>query len=173
MHFLLPVIYQFFPHFLDTVDRGVEKHLYQELRRPQDWDVIIGHFLGVDHAGHKFGPSHTEMRRKLNEMNDVIAKTVRNMPENCVLFVMGDHGMTSTGDHGGDSDDELNSALFMYSNELKTVKNATENKISQVDFVPTFSLLMGLPIPFSNIGKVISDVTFGLRQLQVRTNRHS
>ena len=41
-------------------------------------------------------------------------------------------------------------------------------KISQVDFVPTFSLLMGLPIPFSNVGKVIQDVfiPFGPRQLQ-------
>lgn len=64
-----------FPSFdvwdLDTVDRGVEKHLFQELARPQDWDVLIGHFLGVDHAGHKFGPDHSEMRRKLTEMNQV------------------------------------------------------------------------------------------------------
>ena len=30
--------------------------------------------------------------------------------------------------------------------------------INQVDFVPTFSLLMGIPIPFSNLGKVIKDV---------------
>ena len=58
---------------LDTVDRGVSKHLYQELDSPQDWDVFIGHYLGVDHAGHKFGPNHPEMARKLDEMNDVIA----------------------------------------------------------------------------------------------------
>jgi len=32
-----------------------------------------------------------------------------------VLFVLGDHGMTSTGDHGGDSFDELDAALFVYS----------------------------------------------------------
>ena len=159
-----------FPSFdvwdLDTVDRGVEKHLFQELHRPQNWDVFIGHFLGVDHAGHKFGPTHAEMRRKLTEMNTVIAKTVEEMPKDCVLFVMGDHGMTNTGDHGGDSDDELNSALFMYSNNMDDDSKNVTNRISQVDFVPTFSLLMGLPIPFSNIGKVISDVTNGLRQLQ-------
>ena len=42
-------------------------------------------------------------------------------------------------------------------------------KISQVDFVPTFSLLMGLPIPFSNVGKVMQDVfmpMIGPKQLQ-------
>lgn len=33
-----------------------------------------------------------------------------------VLFVLGDHGMTETGDHGGDSENEVGSALFVYSN---------------------------------------------------------
>lgn len=162
-----------FPSFdvwdLDTVDRGVEKHLFQELSRPQTWDVLIAHFLGVDHAGHKFGPDHSEMRRKLTEMNSVIERLVQEMPEDCVLFVMGDHGMTMTGDHGGDSEDELRSALFIYSNSSKTdAKADTFDRISQIDFVPTFSLLMGLPIPFSNIGKVIHEVFLpnGLRQLQ-------
>ena len=37
------------------------------------------------------------------------------MDESTVLFVMGDHGMTSTGDHGGDSTDELEAGLFVYS----------------------------------------------------------
>ena len=27
--------------------------------------------------------------------------------------------------------------------------------VDQVDLVPTFSLLMGIPIPFSNLGRVI------------------
>lgn len=37
------------------------------------------------------------------------------MTEDTVLFVLGDHGMTQTGDHGGDSADETNAALFVYS----------------------------------------------------------
>ena len=32
-----------------------------------------------------------------------------------VLLVLGDHGMTRTGDHGGDSDDEVSAALFAFS----------------------------------------------------------
>ena len=27
------------------------KHLFEELEKPEDWDVLIGHYLGVDHAG--------------------------------------------------------------------------------------------------------------------------
>jgi hypothetical protein len=37
--------------YQDTVDNGVTKHLYEELEDPDNWDVFIGHYLGVDHAG--------------------------------------------------------------------------------------------------------------------------
>ena len=50
----------------------MKKFLYSELKTAGSWDVLIGHFLGVDHAGHKFGPNHPEMGRKLGEMNAVI-----------------------------------------------------------------------------------------------------
>lgn len=56
---------------LDTVDTNIEKHLPKELKK-QDWQVLIAHFLGVDHCGHKHGPMHEEMSRKLREMNVVI-----------------------------------------------------------------------------------------------------
>lgn len=39
----------------------------------------------------------------------------REMSSDTVLFVLGDHGMTRTGDHGGDSQDELEAGLFIYS----------------------------------------------------------
>ena len=40
---------------------------------------------------------------------------IEALDNNTVLFVLGDHGMTRTGDHGGDSKDELDAALFVYS----------------------------------------------------------
>ena len=171
---------------LDTVDNGVTKHLMNELDHPQDWDVFIGHFLGVDHVGHKYGPNHPEMTRKLSEMNSILEHVASHLPDDCVLFVMGDHGMTMTGDHGGDSHDEISAALFIYgkkenndnvhmdekknsssSYQLKTV-NVTPSAINQVDFVPTFCLLLDLPIPFSNLGKVIYDVVVPAAVKQVQ-----
>lgn len=56
---------------LDTVDNGVRDHLFQELNKT-DWNLLIGHFLGVDHCGHRYGPNHPEMERKLGEINTVI-----------------------------------------------------------------------------------------------------
>lgn len=64
-----------FPSFdifdLDTVDNKIMEHLPKELEK-SDWQVLVAHFLGVDHCGHKHGPLHEEMARKLSEMNDII-----------------------------------------------------------------------------------------------------
>lgn len=56
---------------LDTVDRGVKMSVFPELKK-DDWNLLIGHFLGVDHCGHRYGPNHMEMARKLTEINDII-----------------------------------------------------------------------------------------------------
>jgi len=61
-----------FPSFnvkdLETVDAGVSKNLVKEMKL-NDWDVLIGHFLGVDHCGHTFGPNHPAMANKLQQMD--------------------------------------------------------------------------------------------------------
>lgn len=56
---------------LETVDDGVRTNLFPELKK-SDWNLLIGHFLGVDHCGHRYGPTHPEMGRKLGEANKVI-----------------------------------------------------------------------------------------------------
>lgn len=64
-----------FPSFdvkdLNTVDDGILQHIYSEMRQ-SDWDVIIAHFLGVDHCGHRYGPNHTAMGEKLTQMDEMI-----------------------------------------------------------------------------------------------------
>lgn len=56
---------------LDSVDNGILSHLYKEVKK-EDWNLLIAHFLGVDHCGHRYGPYHNEMKRKLSEMNIMI-----------------------------------------------------------------------------------------------------
>ena len=40
---------------------------------------------------------------------------IDELDKDTILFVFGDHGMTGTGDHGGDSKNELDAALLVYS----------------------------------------------------------
>ncbi|KAE8916031.1 hypothetical protein PF003_g96 [Phytophthora fragariae] len=164
---------------LHSVDRGVTTHLFPELHKP-DWDLLIAHFLGVDHVGHTHGPSSVFMAEKLDEMNGVLEKLLqelKDMPdgEDVLLAVLGDHGMSADGNHGGASDDETGAALFLYSkaslvatggevdDELREYAERildSSREVPQVDLVPTLALLSGLPIPFGNLGSIIPSLFF-------------
>ena len=77
---------------LHTVDNGVIGNIFP-LLEPQSapkWDVLIGHCLGVDHAGHRYGPDHPAMRSKLLEMNDFVGKLIQSIDQDTLLVVMGD-----------------------------------------------------------------------------------
>ena len=134
--------------------------------------MFIGHFLGVDHAGHKFGPNHPEMSRKLKEMNSVIEHVAKNLPLDTLLLVFGDHGMTNDSDHGGDSENEVNAGLFAYSPALGMSSGPVTPSVAQIDLVPTLSLLLGVPIPFSSLGTIIEEL-FIPTSLMQDTNSNS
>ncbi|KAG7665383.1 GPI13 [[Candida] subhashii] len=153
---------------LHTVDNGVTEHLFPLLQESHRWDLLVGHFLGVDHVGHRYGPSHYSMKEKLNQMNTVIKQVINELDDDTLLIIIGDHGMDSTGNHGGDAPDELESTLFMYSKTGQFTKkhpslyNLTSQgryyrSVNQIDLVPTISLLMGLPIPYNNLGFPIDE----------------
>ncbi|KAJ2162144.1 mannose-ethanolamine phosphotransferase gpi13 [Coemansia sp. RSA 552] len=85
----------------------------------REWDTIIAHGLGVDHCGHRFGPDHPAMERKLGQMNraiELIVDAIDGDSRRTALFVLGDHGMDATGDHGGDSPREVDAGLWIYAN---------------------------------------------------------
>ena len=118
------------------------------------------------------------MKEKLNQMNEVIANVVKSLDDKTLLVVIGDHGMDSTGNHGGDSPDELESTLFMYAKNNKFFKkdsshyNTTEQgkhyrAVNQIDLVSTMSLLLGLPIPFNNLGFPIDEAFENQMELSV------
>lgn len=115
--------------------------------------------------GHAYQANHREMKRKLNEMNEVIKNIISKMDNSTILFVMGDHGMTEDGNHGGATAEETKTILFAYTNKNfnkfmkkhpEIVKNSKNNDeiqiINQIDFVSTFSMLFGIPIPYGNLG---------------------
>lgn len=57
------------------------------------------------------------------------------MDDKTTLFVMGDHGMTGSGDHGGDTEDETNALLFAYTKQghfLKNEFNSDNTTLQQV-----------------------------------------
>jgi hypothetical protein len=147
---------------LHSVDNGVIENLFPLLEDPtKPFDFLVGHFLGVDHVGHRVGPDHPSMKDKLQQMNRVLKRVVELLDSDTLLVVLGDHGMDRSGDHGGDGTFETSSAMWIYSKSAElsidhssipsgilqytTFPQAptSHRSIQQIDIVPTLSLLLG------------------------------
>ena len=89
------------------MDANVTRHLDDELTM-QDWDVLILHYLGLDHIGHLGGPRRYQntagmadwsvyMKPKQIEMDGILEKIYNSLTtkkgERTLMVVCGDHGM--------------------------------------------------------------------------------
>eukprot|EP00795_Rhopilema_esculentum_P004980 gene4980-21324_t len=148
------------------VDDNVTRHLNEELSR-FDWDVMILHFLGLDHIGHTFGPYHSLIGPKLLEMDQVIEKIVeslaqrnRRYSEKSLFVLTSDHGMNDAGGHGGSTTAEtITPLVFASSHSLKGQgKPFTRKMVNQIDIAATISSFFDLAIPVQSVGALIGDL---------------
>lgn len=169
----------FFVNDYTEVDNNVTNNLLKELEQP-DWDIMILHYLGLDHIGHTAGPESALIGPKLKEMDDIVkiihdalvADEARTGVPN-LLVICGDHGMSDAGGHGGSSSSETTVPVIFssslaprFTSYLDNDKDKGEERMDeiwQVDLCPTLSVLLGLPIPKNNVGKVIPSLTAHLR----------
>ncbi|XP_035600561.1 GPI ethanolamine phosphate transferase 2-like [Oncorhynchus keta] len=155
----------FFVSDYTEVDNNVTRHLDSTLKR-DDWDILILHYLGLDHIGHISGPHSSLIQPKLMEMDDILKKihgslilkeTVGALPY--LLVLCGDHGMSETGSHGGSSAHEVNTPLVLISPAFKRkVGMEKPPTVEQVDLTPTLALGLGLPISQNSVGRLIQPV---------------
>lgn len=161
----------FFVSDFTEVDRNVTRHVPDELTR-EDWSVMILHFLGLDHIGHKSGPRSINMAPKQREMDKVVEEIYHAMEQkshldNTLLVLCGDHGMNEAGNHGGSSSGEVTTALTFISPKFKEVFESLPSpmppttdysfypKVEQSDVAPTLASLLGFLIPLNNLGVII------------------
>ena len=72
-----------------------------------------------------------------------------------MLFLFcGDHGMKESGGHGGATLEETLVPLVALGRPCAE----RSEEILQIDIAPTLSVLMGLPIPLSNLGNVVGEL---------------
>lgn len=58
-----------------------------------------------------------------------------------------------TGDHGGESIDEVTAGLFVHSKFPLIEKD--QDSVKQIDLIPTIATILGISIPYANLGTVI------------------
>ncbi|CDI73670.1 hypothetical protein, conserved [Eimeria praecox] len=117
---------------------------------------------------------------KLILKHDFAGSTVSTRPTRTLFLVFGDHGMTEGGSHGGGSSEEVgrtptylqNHGALRDSIGRRKVGSGSSldaasptaalgygaRRVRQVGLAPTLSLLLGLPIPFNSMGRIIADL---------------
>ncbi|XP_025145341.3 GPI ethanolamine phosphate transferase 2 isoform X4 [Bubalus bubalis] len=159
----------FFVSDYTEVDNNVTRHLDKVLKR-QDWDMLILHYLGLDHIGHISGPSSPLVGHKLSEMDSILMKIhtallaeERDPLLPSLLVLCGDHGMSEAGGHGASSMEEVSTALVLVSSafERKPGDVRHPTRVQQTDLAATLSIGLGLPIPKSNTGSLMFPVVEG------------
>ena len=160
-----------FPSFntrdLDTVDNGCLEYLPPLLDDLDKGllDVVVAHFLGVDHVGHTYGPNTEFMHQKLRQMDEILDSTLSQLEssKSCILtLVFGDHGMTEDGNHGGGTFEEVNAALFVHASDACQPRYGSATELSQIDIVPTVALALGIPIPYASLGGLVPSLLPGV-----------
>jgi ethanolamine phosphate transferase 2 subunit G len=161
----------FFVSDFTEVDQNVTRHVPVELART-DWSVMVLHYLGLDHIGHKSGPRSINMAPKQREMDTIVEDIYHAMEKSAhlkssLLILCGDHGMNEAGNHGGSSSGEVNAALTFISPKFQAVYEGFDSprastfeysfydKVEQSDIAPTLASLLGFPIPLNSLGIVI------------------
>ena len=141
-----------------------------------DSDVLLFHFLGLDHIGHAFSARKDLVDLKLEEMDsfvaelqDWIANEDAKSGRRTLTLVMGDHGMTLDGNHGGGSPEETRAAAVFLAPKLNMKRGFTDwedalNHFSNVsvhqeDIAATLTSLLDSNKPLTNgFGKLIPEV---------------
>lgn len=88
-------------HDLHSVDDGVAATVPDWLAKPEGWDVLVAHTLGIDHAGHAHGVDSAAMRDKLTQTDALLRSWLETMARQAapgqpyaktLALVLGDHG---------------------------------------------------------------------------------
>ncbi|XP_042892631.1 GPI ethanolamine phosphate transferase 2-like [Penaeus japonicus] len=150
----------FFVTDYTEVDRNVTRNVQAALAS-SDWDVLVLHYLGLDHIGHTEGPMSPHVGPKLLEMDKVMKEihtALEEKGERYLITICGDHGMSDAGGHGGSSHSEVTTSAVLLSNTFGKFSPSKTREVKQVDLASTLALLTGVPIPDGNIGRPLTEV---------------
>ncbi|KAG9391743.1 Type I phosphodiesterase/nucleotide pyrophosphatase/phosphate transferase [Carpediemonas membranifera] len=101
---------------LDTtsVDEGIMANIHHLHALPQPRLIVI-HTLGLDHMEHQTGVADDKVMPVMEATDVLLRELVDPLDGETLLLVMGDHGMTDSGCHGGSSHQETHAGLMVYS----------------------------------------------------------
>ena len=158
------------------VDQNVTRNIPQILANLSQWDMVIMHYLGLDHIGHVEGPFSKRVKPKLIEMKNVVKWIIEGLSNSSywnstLVIVTGDHGMSDLGGHGGATVNELTTSIMFFNQKLHRLESLDDKSpIFQSDISTSISLLTGVPIPINSVGVISFRLLSMIDELQDRSN---
>lgn len=128
-------------------DQYPDSHLFLDaeyLRRTYDPDFLLVHSMNIDLAGHRFGGGSKEYLLAVDGAVEGLSPRILEwMREGYEVVVAADHGMSALGLHGGSTDDQRQTALYLFSPRFSPGR-FTEKPLSQLNLAPLLCSLLDI-----------------------------
>lgn len=127
-------------------DSFPDNHLYSlasSLMLKEEYDFVFIHPMGIDDAGHKYGAGSKEYANAVIANDTLLSTCIPQWLKQGYSVVVGsDHGMSEQGYHGGNSDMQRCTALYIIDQE--TVPGNHVQTLSTLEFAPLLCHLTGV-----------------------------
>jgi len=159
----LPIQYGYY--YYDLYDDYYDEKTFEEGKRiveEHEPNLMILHSMEVDILGHAYGGLSEQYRDAAYRNDQYIEEFINSIPnpEESVIMITSDHGMTHTGrllpagGHGGPEREAVEAPLII---KGKGVSGEELTGYTQVDFAPTIAGLLGLPFTAYMEGNIMTD----------------
>lgn len=131
----------------------------------RQYNLIFIHLDQVDYAGHyEGGPQGEKWNQAANRVDSLIAEIVAEMDfSKDVLVISSDHGQIDQGGHGGHEQITMIEPFIMVGSKIKA---GVYDEMQMVDIAPTISALLGINLPASTQGRVLTEMINMPRSVQ-------
>ncbi len=139
-----------------------------------DYNLILLHLDQVDFAGHhEGGPQSENWNKAATRVDGLLAEIISELDFSTdTLIIVSDHGQLDQGGHGGQDEVTMLEPFVLVG---KGVKPGTYEDIQMVDVAPTISAFLGINLPASTQGQVLTDMILlpqsAREALKVETSR--
>lgn len=122
-----------------------------------DYQLVLIHLDQVDYAGHHLGGGDSEgYRNSANIVDGLLTEIFKHVDLSAdTVMILADHGHLDRGGHGG-PEKVLTREPFVLLGA--GVQPGAYGDVNMVDVVPTLAVLLGLNIPASTQGQVLTDM---------------
>lgn len=127
-------------------DNFPDSHLYSyasSYMNQKAYDFVFIHPMNIDDAGHRYGAGSKEYAKAviLNDMylSTLIPEWVQN---GYSVIVAADHGMSTDGYHGGNSEEQRRSALYIFDRNVKP--GVCTNELTTLQMAPLLCHVLGI-----------------------------